>query len=63
MLQVIAFDEENEQDLAMEMNRFLKTLDENLLVDIRYSNSAFITSNNEQVYCYSALIIYRVMVK
>ena len=63
MIQVIAFDEENEQDLALEINRFLKTLDENSLVDIRFSVSAFLTSNNEQVYCYSALIIYRVVLK
>ncbi len=63
MLQVVAFDEENEQDLSDEMNRFLKTIDENQLVDIRFSVSAFLTSSNEQVYCYCALIIYRIMVK
>ncbi len=63
MLQVLIFDEENEKDLAFEINRFLKGIDENNLIEIRYSNTAFITTNNEQVYCYSALILYRVVVK
>lgn len=63
MLQVMIFDEENEKDLAFEINRFLKGIDENNLIEIRYSNAAFITTNNEQVYCYSALILYRVVVK
>ncbi len=63
MIQVQAFDEENESDLVYEINKFLKTIDDNLLLDIKYSISTFVTSSNEQVYCYSALIVYKVVVK
>lgn len=63
MIQVQAFDEENESDLVYEINKFLKTIDDNLLLDIKYSISTFVTSSNEQVYCYSALIVYKIVVK
>jgi len=63
MLQVKIFDEENEQDLMFEVNKFLKKLDDNNFVDIKYSLSSFLTSSNEQVYCYSALILYKDMIK
>ena len=41
----------------------LKTIDDNLLLDIKYSISTFVTASNEQVYCYSALIVYKVVIK
>ncbi len=63
MIQVQVFDEENESDLVYEVNKFLKTIDDNLLLDIKYSISTFVTASNEQVYCYSALIVYKVVVK
>lgn len=63
MIQVQVFDEENESDLVYEVNKFLKTIDDNLLLDIKYSISTFVTTYNEQVYCYSALIVYKVVVK
>ena len=63
MIQIQIFDEENENDLVYEVNKFLKTIDDNLLLDIKYSISTFVTTSNEQVYCYSALIVYKVVIK
>ena len=63
MLQVKIFDEENEQDLMNQVNTFLKKIDENDLIEIKYSIACFGTIKNEQVYCYSAFLLYRVMVQ
>ncbi|MCM3692044.1 sporulation protein Cse60 [Neobacillus niacini] len=60
MIQVKLFDREHEKDLEKEMNRFLKGMDEKQLMDIKY-NVAAITEDEEeeQIYCFSAMIIYR----
>jgi hypothetical protein len=60
MIQVKLFDREHEKDLEKEMNRFLKGIEEKKLVDIKY-NVAAITEEEEeeQIYCFSAMIIYR----
>jgi hypothetical protein len=60
MIQVKLFDREHEKDLEKEMNRFLKGIDEKQLMDIKY-NVAAITEDEEeeQIYCFSAMIIYR----
>lgn len=60
LIQVKLFDREHEKDLEKEMNRFLKELDEKKLLDIKY-NVAAITEEEEeeQIYCFSAMIIYR----
>lgn len=60
MIQVKLFDREHEKDLEKEMNRFLKGMDEKQLMDIKY-NVAAITEDeeDEQIYCFSAMIIYR----
>jgi len=63
MLQVQVFDEENELDLMREVNTFLKKIDENDVIEIKYSIACFGTIKNEQVYCYSAFLLYRVMVQ
>ncbi|HZH60872.1 MAG TPA: sporulation protein Cse60 [Metabacillus sp.] len=58
MLKVALFDEEHEKDLEEEINEFLEELEENQIRDIKY-NVAFSTDEDgEQIYCYSALIIY-----
>lgn len=54
-MKVKIFDEEHEKDLEDKINLFL---DSNTLLDIKYSVSVSIFSD-EQVYCYSALIIYK----
>jgi hypothetical protein len=60
MIQVKLFDREHEKDLEKEMNRFLKGLDERKLVDIKYNVAAMSEEVEEdQIYCFSAMIIYR----
>jgi len=60
LIQVKLFDEEYEKDLESEMNRFLKDLDERKLVDIKYNIAAMPDDEDEeQIYCFSAMIIYR----
>jgi len=60
MIQVKLFDREHEKDLEKEMNRFLRGIDEKSLLDIKY-NVAAITEEEEeeQIYCFSAMIIYK----
>jgi hypothetical protein len=60
MLCVEIFDEEHEKDLQININKFLSEINENDIIDIKYSINAFVSSNGEQIYCYSALIIYRI---
>lgn len=55
---VKVFDEEHEQDLEEVINDFLQTINE--LIDIKYSIAIMNDcKTNEQIYCYSALIIYQ----
>ena len=58
-IQVKAFDEEHEEDLESKINEFLEELDPSEFIDIRYSICAFPTPNGDQIFCYSALVIYR----
>ena len=52
------FDEEHEQDLEIAINEFLQTI--NKLIDIKYCVAIMNDSKtNEQIYCYSALVIYQ----
>jgi len=51
------FDEEHEQDLEDSINDFLKYIDN--VIDIKYSVAIMNDhKTNEQIYCYSAMIIY-----
>jgi hypothetical protein len=59
LIQVKLFDREHEKDLEVEMNRFLKGMDEQKLVDIKYNVAAMPEEEEEQIYCFSAMIIYR----
>jgi Sporulation protein Cse60 len=60
MIQVKLFDREHEKDLEKEMNRFLKGLDEKKLLDIKYNVAALPEDEEEdQIYCFSAMIIYK----
>lgn len=60
MIQVKLFDQEHEEDLEFEMNRFLENLDEKKLLDIKYNVAALPEDEEEeQIYCFSAMIIYR----
>jgi ERCC4-related helicase len=60
VIQVKLFDREHEKDLEKEMNRFLKGLDEKSLLDIKYNVAAMSEEEeDEQIYCFSAMIIYK----
>ena len=59
MIQVKVFDTEHEKDLELEMNKFLEDLDEKKLVDIKYNVAAYQEDVEEQIYCFSAMVIYR----
>ena len=55
-MKVKIFDEEHEEDLEEDINNFLN--DDIDIIDIKYCVSASVYSE-EQIYCYSALILYR----
>ena len=53
-MQIKIFDEEHEKDLEDKLNEFLL---EKEIIDIKYQVSVAMFSE-EQIYCYSALVIY-----
>lgn len=59
MLRVKVFDEEHERDLEDNINDFLEDIDVDNLIDIKYQIST-LYDYKEQIYCYSAMIIYKV---
>lgn len=58
MVQVKLFDCEHEQDLEEEMNEFLSELDAKDIIDVKYNVAAIGEPSDEQVYCFSAMILY-----
>lgn len=56
IMKVKVFDESHEKDLEEDINSFLT--EEKELIDIKYSVSTSIFSE-EQIYCFSALILYK----
>ena len=56
-MKVKIFDESHESDLEEDINNFIKEKDPDI-IDIKYSVSCSIYSE-EQLYCFSALIMYR----
>ena len=56
-MKVKIFDESHEKDLEDEVNKFLSEEDIEV-VDIKYSVSNSIYSE-EQIYCFSAMIVYK----
>ena len=55
-MKVKIFDEEDEKDLENDINEFLDSLDGEV-IDIKYQVSIGVFSE-EQVFCFSAMIIY-----
>ncbi|MCH1625375.1 sporulation protein Cse60 [Ferdinandcohnia quinoae] len=53
------FDEEHEEDLEREVNRFLSKIDESDIMDIKYQVAVSCSQNNDQIFCFSAMILYR----
>ena len=56
-MKVKIFDEAHERDLEEEINKFLEEEDIEI-IDIKYSISNSIYSE-EQIYCFSAMIMYK----
>ena len=54
-MKVKVFDEESEEDLEDKINNFLEEIDD--LIDIKYQISSM-SYGEEQIYCFSAMIIY-----
>lgn len=59
MIQVKLFDCEHEIDLEEEMNAFLEDISESQVVDIKYNISTTVEEFDDQIYCFSSMIIYR----
>ncbi len=56
-MKVKIFDESHEKDLEERVNLFLTNIKDKEIVDIKYQVGVSIFSE-EQVYCFSAMIIY-----
>ena len=56
-MKVKVFDESHEKDLEDSINKFLSEKELEIL-DIRFSTTAF-SFGEEQIYCFSALILYK----
>lgn len=60
MINVAIIDEENEEDLENSINELLKKLIDTSIIDIKYQTSHFLTTDGDQIYSYSAMIIYKI---
>ncbi len=54
-MQIKVFDEEHEEDLEQKVNEFIEDKE---VVDIKYEVAISMFSE-DQIYCYSAMIIYK----
>lgn len=58
IMKVKVFDEMHEKDLEKSINEFLGELEEEDIVDIKYQVSISMFAE-EQIYCFSAMIVYK----
>lgn len=58
MIQIEIINSKDENNLVLDVNYFLEQLEEHLFIDIKYSS--FLVDKENNLYTYSALIIYRV---
>ena len=56
-MKIKIFDESHEKDLEDDINKFIKELNPEI-IDIKYNVSCSVYSE-EQIYCFSALIMYQ----
>lgn len=56
-MKVKVFDEMHEKDLEKSINTFLEEIEESDIIDIKYQVSVSMFGE-EQIYCFSAMIIY-----
>ena len=59
MVKVKAFDANHELDLQDKLNEFLKEVKEDKIIDIKYCVGLMGFMDKEQIYCFSALVIYK----
>ncbi|MEH7455675.1 sporulation protein cse60 [Bacillus pseudomycoides] len=59
MIRVKMFDESHEKDLEDAVNTFLKKINDEQLVDIKYQVGVSINDDENQIYCFSAMIVYK----
>lgn len=59
MIRVKVFDEGHERDLEESVNAFLKKIDDESIVDIKYQVAVCNNDEENQIYCFSAMIVYR----
>lgn len=59
MIRVKVFDESHEKDLEDAVNVFLKKIDDSNFVDIKYQVGVSINDDENQIYCFSAMIVYK----
>ncbi|ABS23598.1 sporulation protein Cse60 [Bacillus cytotoxicus] len=59
MIRVKVFDESHEKDLEDAVNVFLKKLNDEQLIDIKYQVGVSINDDENQIYCFSAMIVYK----
>ncbi len=57
LLKIKIIEESHEADCMQSTNNFLKDLNHNDIIDIKYSSSHF-QSENDQIYSFSVCIIY-----
>lgn len=58
-MKVIIFDESHEKDLEEDINNFLENSENIEITDIKYNVSTSMFGE-EQIYCFSAMIIYKI---
>lgn len=56
-MKVKVFDEQHELDLEDAINEFLEEY-KGKVVDIKFSTSSFVDDEEEQIFCFSAMILY-----
>ncbi len=57
-MKVKVIDTNHEKDLEKKINEFLKDF-KGSVIDIKFSNCCMQDEDNDQIYCFSALIIYQ----
>jgi hypothetical protein len=55
-MKVKVIDANHEKDLEKKINEAIKNIKE--IIDIKFSNCCMKDKDNDQIYCFSALIIY-----
>ena len=58
MVKVKIFEESHEIDLMEDINDFIKEFEIKQIIDIKYCVSNFMA--DEQIYCFSAMVIYSI---